>query len=72
MQPKQPPCPTVCLGVSVRGRRYLGTTSCRSRGTIWYMNGSPATNPTIEVNHGEPACAAMNASASASPLIRAA
>ena len=30
MQPKQPPWPTVSLGVSVRGLRYLGTSSCFS------------------------------------------
>ena len=62
MQPKQPPWPMVRAGVSVRGRRYLGTSSWRSRGTIWNRNGSPATKPTIEANHGDPECASTNAS----------
>ena len=33
-QPKQPPWPTVRGGVSVRGRTYFGTSSCRDRSTI--------------------------------------
>ena len=52
MQAKQPPWPTVSVGVSVRGLRYLGTSSCCSRGTIWNRNGRPATNPTMETSQG--------------------
>ena len=70
MQAKQPPWPTVSCGVSVRGRRYFGTSICRSRATIWYRNGSPATKPTMETNQGAPECAAMNSSTSSKPLIR--
>ncbi|MNZ87849.1 hypothetical protein D3C78_1067240 [compost metagenome] len=72
MQPKQPPWPKVSFGVSVRGRRYLGTCNWRSRSTIWNMNGRPATKPTIDTNQGAPLCAAMNASTSVRPLMRAA
>src|SRR3989344_779253 len=70
MQPKQPPWPRVSFGVSVRGRRYLGTCNCRSRSTIWNMNGKPATKPTIDTNHGAPLWAAMKASTSARTLLR--
>ena len=35
------------------------------KNTIWYMNGRPATKPTIETNHGVPLCAWMNACTSA-------
>ena len=72
MQPKQPPWPTVCFGVSVRGRTYLGTSSWRSRGTSWYRNGSPATKPTIEASHGAEACASTNASTESRSFTRAA
>jgi len=59
-------------GVSVRGLRYLGTSSWRSRSTIWNRKGSPATKPTMETNHGAPECAAMKASTESRPLMRAA
>ena len=62
MQPKQPPWPTVSFGVSVRGRRYFGTWICFRRSTIWYMNGRPATKPTIDTNQGEPAWAPTKSS----------
>lgn len=52
----------VSFGVSVRGLRYFGTWICRGRSTIWYMNGNPATKPTIDTNQGEPAWAAMKSS----------
>ena len=72
MLPKQPPWPIVWRGVSVRGERYLGTSSWRSRGTIWNRNGSPATKPTIEAIQGHPAWAATKSSVESKPLTRAA
>src|SRR4051794_41386456 len=72
MQAKQPPCPTVSGGVSVRGRRYFGTSSCRSRDTIWNRKGRPATKPTIEAIHGAPECRSMNSCTEDRPFSAAA
>ncbi|MDT4887489.1 hypothetical protein FQZ97_1239480 [compost metagenome] len=72
MQLKQPPWPSVSLGVSVRGLRYLGTWIWRWRSTIWNRKGRPATKPTIDTNHGADECASMKASTEAWPLMRAA
>jgi hypothetical protein len=49
----------------------LGTSSCRSRGTIWYRKGRPATKPTIDAIQGDAAWASMKACTSSKPLMRA-